>query len=82
MMITHSEGASGVGSVIDIEMVVTVDVESLKLEKELLKDALRLEGKDAVLVPLVLAIQHHAVHCPGDAGHKVPLPRLVADLPH
>ena len=70
------------GSVIDIQVVVTVDVESLKLQQELLQDALRLEGDDAVLVPLVLAVQHHPVHRPGDAGHEVTLPRLAADLPN
>ena len=63
-------------------MVVTVDVKSLKLQQELLQDALRLEGDDAVLVPLVLAVQDHTVHRPGDAGHEVALPRLAADLPN
>ena len=50
------------GSIIDIEMVVTVNVKSLKLQQELLQDALGLEGDHAVLVPLVPAVQHYAVH--------------------
>ena len=70
------------GSIIDIEMVVTVNVKSLKLQQELLQDALGLEGDDAVLVPLVPALQHHPVHSPLDLGEKVSLPRLVADLVH
>ena len=49
------------GSVIDIQVVVTVDVESLKLQQELLQDALRLEGDDAVLVPLVATLEDDAV---------------------
>ena len=49
-------------SIIDIEMVVAVDVKSLKLQQEFLQDALGLEGDHAVLVPLVPAVQHYAVH--------------------
>ena len=69
-------------SIIDIEMVVTVNVKSLELQQELLQDALGLEGDDAVLVPLVPAVQHHAVHRPLDLGHEVALSVLVADLVH
>ena len=69
-------------SIIDIEMVVTVNVKSLELQQELLQDALRLEGDDAVLVPLVPAVQHHAVHRPLDLGQEVALSVLVADLVH
>ena len=68
------------GSIIDIEMIVAVNVKSLKLQQELLQDALGLEGNDAVLVPLVPAVQHHPVHRPGDVGHKGPLPGLAAHL--
>ena len=67
-------------SIIDIEMVVTVNVKSLKLQQELLQDALGLEGDDAVLVPLVPAVKHHPVHRPGDVGHEGPLLRLTAHL--
>ena len=70
------------GSIIDIEMVVTVNVKSLKLQQELLQDALGLEGDDAVLVPLVPALQHHPVHRPWNVGHKVPLLVLAANLPN
>ena len=49
-------------SIIDIEVVVAVDVKSLKLQQEFLQDALGLEGDHAVLVPLVPAVQHYAVH--------------------
>ena len=67
-------------SIIDIEMVVTVNVKSLKLQQELLQDALGLEGDDAVLVPLVPAVKHHPVHRPGDVGHEGALPGLAAHL--
>ena len=67
-------------SIIDIEMVVTVNVKSLKLQQELLQDALGLEGDDAVLVPLVAALEDDAVHRPGDVGHEGPLPHLAAHL--
>ena len=70
------------GSVIDIQVVVTVDVESLKLQQELLQDALRLEGDDAVLVPLVLAVQDHTVHGLLDLGEKVSLLALITELVH
>ena len=69
-------------SIIDIEVVVTVDVKSLKLQQELLQDALGLEGDDAVLVPLVPALQHHPIHRPLDLGEEVSLPSLVANLVH
>ena len=67
-------------SIIDIEMVVTVNVKSLKLQQELLQDALGLEGDDAVLVPLVAALEDDAVHRPGDVRHEGPLLRLAAHL--
>ena len=70
------------GSIIDIEMIVTVNVKSLKLQQELLQDALGLEGDDAVLVPLVPALQHHPVHGPWNVGHEVPLLVLAANLPN
>ena len=69
-------------SIIDIEMVVTVDVKSLKLQQKLLQDALGLEGNDAVLVPLVPAVQHHAVHRPGYVGHEGPGLGLTTHLPY
>ena len=79
-MITHSKCSRGVGSIIDIEMVVTVNVEPLKLDQELLQDTLRLEGDDTVLVPLVPAVQHHAVHRAGEVGQEAALPALAARL--
>ena len=79
-MITHSKCSRGVGSIIDVEMVVTVNVEPLKLDQELLQDTLRLEGDDTVLVPLVPAIQHHAVHRPGYVGHEGPSLGLTTHL--
>ena len=69
-------------SIIDIEVVVTVNVKSLELQQELLQDALGLEGDDAVLVPLVPAVQHNPVHRPGDAEHEVAFPCFAADLPN
>ena len=70
------------GSIIDIEMDVTVNVKSLKLQQELLQDALGLEGDDAVLVPLVPTLQHHPVHRPWNVGHKVSFLVLAANLPN
>ena len=72
----------GVSSVINVEVIVTVHVEPLKLQEELLEDGLSLEGDDAVLVPLVPALQHHPVHCPLYLGEEIPLPRLVTNLVH
>ena len=73
---------SSVGPIIDVEMIVTVHVQPLKLQKELLEDGLCLEGDHAVLVPLVSALQHHPVHRSLDLGKEVSLPRLVANLVH
>ena len=47
-------------------MVITVHLQSVKLEQELLNDGLGLEGDHTVLVPLVIALQHHPVHRPLD----------------
>ena len=69
-------------SIIDIEMVVTVNVKSLELQQELLQDALGLEGDDAVLVPLVAALEDDAVHRLLDLGEKVALFALITDLMH
>ena len=67
-------------SVIDVKMIVAVHVEAVKLEQELLDDGVSLEGYDAVLVPLVVALQHHPVHRPGDGRHEVALLVLPADV--
>ena len=61
-------------------MVVTVNVKSLELQQELLQDALGLEGDDAVLVPLVAALEDDTVHRPGDVRHESPLLRFTAQL--
>ena len=79
---TDPVGSGCVSSVEDVEVVVTIHVEPLELEEELLDDGLSLEGDDAVLVPLVPAVQHHAVHRPLDLGQEVALSVLVADLVH
>ena len=68
--------------IVNIQVVIAVHLEPLKLQEELLEDGLCLEGDDAVLVPLVPALQHHPVYSPLDLGEKVSLPRLVADLVH
>ena len=60
-------------------MVVAVDVKSLKLQQEFLQDALGLEGDHAVLVPLVPAVQHHAVHRAGEVGQVAALAARLAD---
>ena len=77
---TDPVGSGCVSSVEDVEVVVTIHVEPLELEEELLDDGLSLEGDDAVLVPLVPAVQHHPVHCLGDVGHEVAVLALRADL--
>ena len=68
------------GSVIDVEMIVAVHVESVELEQELLNDGVSLEGDDTVLVSLVVALQHHPVHRSGDCRHEVTLLVLPADV--
>ena len=70
------------GTIVNIQMIITVHLEPLKLQEELLEDGLCLEGDDAVLVPLVPALQHHPVHRPLDLREEVSLPRLVANLVH
>ena len=73
---------SSVSPIINVEMIVAVHVKPLKLQEELLKDGLCLEGDDAVLVPLVPALQHHPVHRPWNVGHEVPILVLAANLPN
>ena len=68
--------------IIDVEMVVAVHLESLKLEQELFHDGLCLEGDDAVLVPLIPAVQHRPVYRALDSGEEVAVSALVADLVH
>ena len=70
------------GPIVNIQMIVAVHLEPLKLQEELLEYGLCLEGDDAVLVPLVPALQHLPVHRPLDLGEEVSLPRLVANLVH
>ena len=77
---TDPVGPGCVSSVEDVEVVVTIHVEPLELEEELLDDGLCLEGDDAVLVPLVPAVQHHAVHRAGEVGQEAALPALAARL--
>ena len=79
---TDPVGSGCVSSVEDVEVVVTIHVESLELEEELLDDGLSLEGDDAVLVPLVLAVQDHTVHGLLDLGEKVSLLALITELVH
>ena len=79
---THPPRTGHVSSIIDVKMIIAVHLQTIKLQQELLDDRLGLEGDDAVLVPLVLAVEDHPVHRPGDAGHEVTLPRLAADLPN
>ena len=70
------------GTIVNIQMIIAVHLEPLKLQEELLEDGLCLEGDDTVLVPLVPALQHHPVHRPLDLREEVSLPRLVANLVH
>ena len=68
--------------IINVEVVIAIHLKPFKLQEELLEDGLCLEGDDAVLVPLVSALQHHPVHRSLDLGKEVSLPRLVANLMH
>ena len=68
--------------VIDVEMVIAVHLEPLELQQELLHHGLRLEGDDAVLVPLVATLEDDAVHRLLDLGEKVALFALITDLMH
>ena len=61
---------------------MTVHVQTIKLEQELLQYRLSLEGDDAVLVPLVPAIQHRPVNCSGDPGQEATFLAVRADSPH
>ena len=61
---------------------MTVHVQTIKLEQELLQYRLSLEGDDAVLVPLVPAVQHRPVYRALDSGEEVAVSALVADLVH
>ena len=81
-MSTHPPGSGHVSSIIDVKMIIAVHLKTVKLQQELLDDRLGLEGDDAVLVPLVHALQHHPVHRPLDLGEEVSLSVLVADLVH
>ena len=78
----HPPGTRHMRPIVNIQVVIAVHLEPLKLQEELLEDGLCLEGDDAVLVPLVPALQHHPVHCPWNVGHKVPLLVLAANLPN
>ena len=66
--------------IINVEVVIAIHLKSFKLQEELLEDGLCLEGDDAVLVPLVPAVQHHAVHRAGEVGQEAALPALAARL--
>ena len=79
---SHPPRSRYVSPVIDVEMVVAVHLEPLELQQELLHHGLRLEGDDAVLVPLVLAVQDHTVHGLLDLGEKVSLLALITELVH
>ena len=79
---TDPVGSGCVSSVEDVEVVVTIHVEPLELEEELLDDGLSLEGDDAVLVSLVPTLQDDTVHRLLDLGEEVALFALVADLMH
>ena len=68
--------------IINVEVVIAIHLKPFKLQEELLEDGLCLEGDDAVLVPLVLAIQHHAVHCLLNLGEKIALLALITQLVH
>ena len=65
--------------VVDVEVIIAVHLQPLELEEELLDDGLSLEGDDAVLVPLVPAVQHHAVHRAGEVGQVAALAARLAD---
>lgn len=61
---TNFERADGVGSVVDEQVVVTVQVEHVEPQHEALQDRVCLEGDDAVETLLVLRAQHGAVDLP------------------
>ena len=81
-LVTDPPGSSHVSPVIDVEMVIAVHLEPLELQQELLHHGLRLEGDDAVLVPLVATLEDDAVHRLLDLGEKVALFALITDLMH
>jgi hypothetical protein len=46
------------------QVVVAVELQKVETKHESLQDGMRLEGDDAVQVPLVLRLQHSAVYLP------------------
>lgn len=52
VVLAYLGGAHGVSSIVDVEVVVTVELESLEAEHEALKDGVGLEGDHALEVAL------------------------------
>ncbi|PSN29827.1 hypothetical protein C0J52_28086 [Blattella germanica] len=52
------------GTIIDEEMIVAVQLKEIETEHETLEDGVRLECDDAIQIPLVLGLQYRAVYLP------------------
>lgn len=61
---TYLVRPNGMCPIVDIQMVVTVQLQEVKTKHEALEDRVSLEGDDAVEVPLVLRPQEGAVNLP------------------
>jgi len=70
----------GVGTIVNIKMVMTVHVKSVKFEEKLLQYGFSLEADNTVLISFVLAVQNHTVHCLRNIWHKVSILALRANL--
>lgn len=54
--------ADGMGPIVYEKMVITVQLQEIEPQHEALQDGVRLEGDDAVQVPLVLRLQHCSIY--------------------
>ena len=65
---TYPPWSSHVSSIIDVEMVIAIHLESLELEQELLHNRLCLESNDTVFIPLISTLKNNSIHSPLDLG--------------
>ena len=79
---TYPPSSCGVGTIINIQMVMAVHVKSVKLEEEFLQYGFGLEADNAVLIPFIPAVQNDTIHSFGNVGHKVSILTLRANLAH
>jgi len=52
------------GSIVDQQVIVTVELQHVEAEHEALQHRVRLEGDDAVQIPLILRPEHCSIDLP------------------